>query len=579
MTTLADLLTRAAAERPGAPALRDRERTLTYAELDRAAGALAAALRQAGVGRGDRVGLWLAKSAETVVAVHAALRLGAAYVPVDPAAPPARAAYILRDCSVAALVTDSGRLALLDEQHADADEPFRVVVVTDRADGREATDAGNAAHARGAADTPDTTYAADAPGAPVAPDGAPGQRHPAVVSGGQPRRAPRLGWRDAVEQGPADAVPPARLAPDDLAYVLYTSGSTGAPKGVMLSHRNALAFVDWAVAETGLTGADRVSSHAPVHFDLSVFDLFATARAGACLVLVPENRRGLGVALNRLVAEERITVWYSVPGALIRMLDAKNRELLESSGLRTVLFAGEPFPLKHVRRLREALPEAALYNLFGPTETNVCTFHRVTDDDLAPGRTAPPPIGRPCPYARATLHDADGRPIDDAPGAEGELVIAGDSVMLGYWGAPEDPAGVHRTGDLVRHEAGTGYLYLGRRDHMVKIRGYRVEPEEIEARLLELPGVHEAACVAVPDPGGDPDATALEVHVIPADGARPDPDALRRHCLEHLPRYMVPQEFRFLTAFPRTSTGKVDRRALAAMPLARPEEEPCLVKH
>ncbi|TVZ85419.1 amino acid adenylation domain-containing protein [Streptomyces sp. BK340] len=534
MTTLADLLTRAAAERPGAPALRDRERTLTYAELDRAAGALAAALRQAGVGPGDRVGLWLAKSAETVVAVHAALRLGAAYVPVDPAAPPARAAYILRDCSVAALVTDSGRLALLDEQHTGDDDPIRLVVVTDAPD--------------------------------PAPDGRPGG-------------ARRLGWQTALEQAPADGLAPAPAAPDDLAYVLYTSGSTGTPKGVMLSHRNALAFVDWAVAETGLTAADRVSSHAPVHFDLSVFDLFATVRAGACLVLVPENRRGLGVALNRLVAEERITVWYSVPGALIRMLDAKNRELLESSGLRTVLFAGEPFPLKHVRRLREALPEAALYNLFGPTETNVCTFHRVTGDDLAPGRTAPPPIGRPCPYALATLHDADGRPVDDVPGAEGELVIAGDSVMLGYWGAPEGPAGVHRTGDLVRHEAGTGYVYLGRRDHMVKIRGYRVEPEEIEARLLELPEVHEAACVAVPDPGGDPDATALEVHVIPADGARPDPDALRRHCLEHLPRYMVPQEFRFLTAFPRTSTGKVDRRALAALPRPRPEEEPCLVNH
>ncbi|AYN39402.1 amino acid adenylation domain-containing protein [Streptomyces dangxiongensis] len=538
MTTLADLLARAAAERPDAPALRDRERTLTYGELDRAAAALAATLRQAGVGSGDRIGLWLAKSAETVVAVHAALRLGAAYVPVDPAAPPARAAYILGDCSVAALVTDSGRLALLDEQRAAADDSLRLVVVTDR------TEPAGAA------------------------DGTPGQRPGAL----------RLGWRAAVERVTADGAAPVRPAPDDLAYVLYTSGSTGTPKGVMLSHRNALAFVDWAVTETGLNGADRVASHAPVHFDLSVFDLFATVRAGACLVLVPENRRGLGVALNRLVAEERITVWYSVPGALIRMLDARNRELLRSCALRTVLFAGEPFPLKHVRRLRAALPEAALYNLFGPTETNVCTFHRVTDDDLAPDRTAPPPIGRPCPYAHATLLDTDGVPLADVPGAEGELGIAGDSVMLGYWGAPESSGGVHRTGDLVRHEAGTGYVYLGRRDHMVKIRGYRIEPEEIEARLLELPEVHEAACVAVPDPGGDPDATALEVHVILAAGARPDPGVLRRHCLEHLPRYMVPQDFRFLDAFPRTSTGKVDRRALAATPRPRQEEEPCPVK-
>lgn len=149
---------------------------------------------------------------------------------------------------------------------------------------------------------------------------------------------------------------------------------------------------------------------------------------------MPEHQRALGPALNRLVAEEGITVWYSVPGALIRMLDAKNHALLGTSRLRTVLFAGEPFALKHLRRLRAALPEASLHNLYGPTETNVCTHHRVTDADLAPQRTAPPPIGRPCPYADTRLLGPDGRAVPDVPGAEGELCVTGDSVMLGYWG-------------------------------------------------------------------------------------------------------------------------------------------------
>ncbi|MFD7324047.1 amino acid adenylation domain-containing protein [Streptomyces sp. NPDC059875] len=524
MRTLTELLTRAAAARPTAEAVRHRGRSTDYATLDRAATALAATLREHGVRPGDRVGLWFGKSTETIVTLHAILKCGAAYVPVDPATPAARAAYILDDCAVRCLVTDAPRLALLQEH------------------------------------------------------GAPAALRTAVVVGDEPAPAvdPAIrctGWEEAVGRTLPDGFAPAAVGPDDLAYVLYTSGSTGTPKGVMLSHRNALAFVDWAVAEFGLTSADRLSSHAPVHFDLSVFDVFAAAGAGACLVLVPEHHKALGPALNRLVAEEGITVWYSVPGALIRMLDAKNRALLTGSRLRTVLFAGEPFALKHLRRLREALPGAALHNLYGPTETNVCTHHRVTDADLAPDRTASPPIGRPCPYAETRLLDPDGRPVPDVPGAEGELSVAGDSVMLGYWGhtppgedggASETTTRTHRTGDLVRSLGDGGYLYLGRRDHMIKIRGYRVEPEEIEAVLMRMPAVHEAVCVAVPGADGGKE---LEAHVVPAEGAAPDPAELRAHCLATLPRYMVPASFHLVGSFPRTSTGKTDRRALAARPL------------
>ncbi|WP_418959847.1 amino acid adenylation domain-containing protein [Streptomyces tritici] len=518
MRTLNDLLTRAVAARPAAEAVRHRGRSTDYAALDRAASALAATLREHGVGPGDRVGLWFAKSTETIVTLYAILKCGAAYVPVDPATPAARAAYILDDCAVRCLVTDAPRLAVLEEH------------------------------------------------------GTPAALRTAVVVGDEPAPAAAIrctGWEEAAGRPVPDGFAPAAVGPDDLAYVLYTSGSTGTPKGVMLSHRNALAFVDWAVAAFGLTGDDRLSSHAPVHFDLSVFDVFAAAGAGACLVLVPEHHRALGPALNRLVAEEGITVWYSVPGALIRMLDAKNRALLTGSRLRTVLFAGEPFALKHLRRLREALPGAALHNLYGPTETNVCTHHRVTDADLAPDRTASPPIGRPCPYAETELLGSDGRPVPDVPGAEGELSVSGDSVMLGYWdraaaGASAATARPHRTGDLVRSLGDGGYLYLGRRDHMIKIRGHRVEPEEIEAVLMRLPAVHEAVCVAVEGADGDKE---LAAHVVPAEGAVPDPAELRDHCRAALPRYMVPAAFHLVASFPRTSTGKTDRRALAARPL------------
>jgi amino acid adenylation domain-containing protein len=368
-----------------------------------------------------------------------------------------------------------------------------------------------------------------------------------------------------VSAGPADE----QLTDTDLAYILYTSGSTGVPKGVMLSHRNARCYVDWCRTTFGLTGDDRLSSHAPFHFDLSILDLFAAASAAATLVLVPENIAGIGAGLVRLIDRERITVWYSVPAALIRMLDARHAGLLTGGSLRTVLFAGEVFPLKHLRRLRAAVPSAELFNLYGPTETNVCTYHRVTDADLAPEMDQPVPIGRVCPYDTAVLLTDDGHARAVAPGTEGELCIGGDSVMLGYWNdpamtasrivRPEGGRPMYRTGDLVRGAEDGALLFLGRRDHMVKIRGYRVELGDVEAKLQSFAGVSEGVCVALPDADG---GTRLEAYVAPAPDADLTEAGLREHCLAELSRYMVPERFHIVTDLPRTSTGKIDRRAL-----------------
>ncbi len=341
----------------------------------------------------------------------------------------------------------------------------------------------------------------------------------------------------------------------------------------MLSHRNGRVFVDWALRRFELTADDRLASHAPFHFDLSIFDIFAAAGAGARLVLVPDNQRGLGLALNRFVLDEGISVWYSVPSALVQMLEAADGPLLAISGLRVVLFAGEVFPIKHLRRLRQAVPGAELYNLYGPTETNVCTFYQVRDEDVGPERTQPVPIGQACGYAVTFLVDEAGGLIDGTD-AEGELCIGGSSVMLGYWGDPgktrqrlvpcpdgECDALAYRSGDIVRRDAKGDLVFIGRRDHMVKIRGHRIELGEIETVLLGHADVLEAAVVPVP---GEDESRRLECCVIPRPASKLTETDLRRHCLQTLPRYMLPERFYVLQSLPLTSTGKVDRQALTA---------------
>jgi len=522
--TLCDYLSAAAERCPSAIAIRFKDRSVRYRELDELSAALASTLAGAGVGPGDRVAIWLNKSIEAVVAIHGVLKLGAAYVPIDPISPLRRAAYILGDCRVRALVTTQDRYALVGAT-------LRV---------------------------PSLSLSILADGQVVPSPARPGSC---------------LGWSEMAAVSRPDAGRPTGPQPDDLAYILYTSGSTGTPKGVMLSHRNGRVFVDWAVRRFRLTGDDRLASHAPFHFDLSTFDIFAAAAAGAGLVLVPENRQGLGQALNRFVIDENISVWYSVPSALVRMLIAANRSVLAASNLRVVLFAGEVFPIKHLRQLRHAVSGAELYNLYGPTETNVCTFHQVGDDDVAPERTQPTPIGQDCSYAATFLIDESGTPIDGRTDVEGELCISGDSVMLGYWGDPgrtgqrlipvpdggPSAALAYRSGDIVRRDATGDLVFVGRRDHMVKIRGHRIELGEIETVLLGHADVLDGVVVAVPEADG---SLRLEGCLVPRPAGKLTEPDLRRHCLESLPRYMLPERFHIVESLPLTSTGKIDRQAL-----------------
>lgn len=489
------------------PAVRFGGRTVSYAELDAATNRVAAALSGMGVGKGDRVALYLEKGHEALTAVYAIMRTGAAYVPLDPASPPSRACLIARSCEIAALVADADRAEQL-------------------------TRAGGAGTDRGivcGTDVPPTGF---------------------------------LTW-DEVQNAAPD--PPPRSAVDtDLAYILYTSGSTGIPKGVMISHRNALSFVEWACAEFELRPDDVLSNHAPLHFDLSVFDVFGAARSGATCAVVPKTTALFPGQLGSWIEAEEISVWYSAPSALSLLVRFGGLTDNALRSLRLVLFAGEVFPNKHLSTLMHLAPQARFFNLFGPTETNVCSFYQVTEP---PAADDPPiPIGQACPGTECVVVDESGRKVNEE-NVEGELVVRGPTVARGYWGedgqaetgfsAPD----TYRTGDIVYWSTSgdTRVLrFVGRRDHMIKTRGYRVELGEIEAVLNSHQGVEEAAAVAIPD-----ELLGNKIVACCVVTGLDDADPLRAYCRERLPLYMVPAAYLIRPALPRHSNGKIDRVQLA----------------
>lgn len=512
---LGDLLRDAARVRPDGTAVVDGTRVLSYAELDDLSDRVARLLGELGVGRGDRVGLFLEKSADAVVGLYGVLKAGAAYVPIDAHSPVTRAGYIANNCRVRCLISASSRRTSWPELLRLAPSIENVVVLDAQ------------------------TGELDAGALPVV-----GIERVT----GQPVGPPDV---DVIDQ--------------DVAYILYTSGSTGEPKGVTLTHRNAMTFVDWAADEFHVGPTDRLSSHAPFHFDLSVFDLFAAAHGGATLVLVPASASVFPLEVARFIRDEQITVWYSVPSILTALTTQGAIGQGDAATLRTILFAGEVFPTKHLRALMGLLPHVRFANLYGPTETNVCTWYEVPplpDDQL-----------ETIPIGRAITNDELYVVADDGTratqGEVGELYVRGGTVMRGYWADPERterllvpdpfaaafPDPVYRTGDLVREEKDGNLRYLGRRDAQIKSRGYRIELGEIEAALNTHPAVRECAVVAIPD---ELITNRIKAYVVSEAGER----ELVRFCNERIPKYMIPQTFEFRETLPKTSTGKTDRRAL-----------------
>jgi amino acid adenylation domain-containing protein len=520
---LQHLLTESANRRPDATAIRMPNETMTYGELERQSNQLAHALVEAGVRRGDRVGLHLRKSTSAIIGIFGTLKAGGIYVPMDANAPGSRIADIVEQTRATHLLTSATGW----EKVAPSLENGKGLRSIFYADQRSTTHQPIGAKS--------FTFAETLP------------NHKSENPG-----------RDGSDQ--------------DLAYILCTSGSTGKPKGVMLSHLNALTFVNWGCDTFQITPEDRLSNHAPFIFDLSVFDIYCGIKAGAAISLIPEGTATIPSQLSKMIEEHRLTVWYSVPSVLTLLLLHGALAERDLSQLRLILYAGEVFPVKFLRSLMEVLPGPRYFNLYGPTETNVITYYEIKPP--IPAETKSIPIGKACENSSLIAVDENGEAVTE-PGREGLLYAWGSTVTRGYFGRPVETEKafftnpfvegrdekLYATGDWVSLDEDGNYVFIGRKDHQIKTRGYRVELGDIEAVLYANPAIREAVVIPIPD---DLLGNTIKAVIVPVAPDTLTEQDVKRHVASSLPRYMVPETVEFRTSLPRTATDKVDRPRLVA---------------
>ena len=492
---------------PAARAVIDAEGALSYGELDEASGRVAAALVAAGARPDDRICLLIPKSAHAVAAILGVLRAGCVYVPLDPASPPARLAQVVRTSAPSILLARPDRARLA----ADCLKEL-------------------APHER-----PGVLDLAAALAAPADGDG-----------------------------------PDSPGAPNGLAYLLFTSGSTGRPKGVAIGHANVEHFVTWANEHFGLGPQDRVSGHSPLHFDLSVWDVFGALTAGAELHLVPDQANLLPERTAAFIRDAQLTQWFSVPSVLTAMAGRDVLSRVELPHLRRLIWCGEVFPASGVRYFAERLPRVRMTNLYGPTEATIASSYYEVENRPWP-EDAAVPLGLPVPGEQLRVCGPDRAPVP--AGTIGDLYIGGAGLGPGYWRDPqrtaeayhESPPGSglrwYRTGDLASVDATGLFHFHGRQDRQIKSRGHRIELDDIEVALSALPEVEQCAVIAVPDErSGQCEIAAV---CVPAPGFEPTSAALRGALAQRLPPYMLPRAWRFVPKLPTSQSGKIDRRALA----------------
>ncbi|KAA1193385.1 D-alanine--poly(phosphoribitol) ligase [Pseudohalioglobus sediminis] len=493
---------------------------VTYAQLESQSNRLASALEEMGMVEGDRACLLLPKSVDAVICMLATLKVGGVYVPLDLDSPAARSQKIIDACEPTLIFASAESVKVLSELRSDQAAQPRVFAVSS-----EPAEPGAFTHAGSFKDL--VNYASE------------------------------RSTRDMSVDGPA--------------HILFTSGSTGVPKGVIITHRNVSSFLSWLVEYFGYSADDRMSGHPPLHFDLSTMDIFGTLSVGATLYPVPARMNLLAPALASWIEESELTQWFSVPSILNYMAKFDALRDKELPNLKRLIWCGEVLPTPTLRYWMQRLPHVEFTNLYGPTEATIASSYYTLpacpasdQDDV--------PIGTPCDGEQLLVLDERFRIAKE--GEIGDLYISGVGLSPGYWrdeektnaaflhndalGVPGDR--IYKTGDLGWFDAEGLFHYSGRADSQVKSRGYRIELGEIESALHSLKYLGELAVVGVEAEGfeGTTICCAYTSNELP-----PNSHALvRQDLMQIVPNYMLPSKWERLEVLPKNVNGKIDRPRL-----------------
>jgi long-chain acyl-CoA synthetase len=510
MLLVHDFLEQSAQRTPDKTALVFERRRWTYAQIDARANQLAHALRERGVARGDRVALFLPNGPELAIAIFGVLKADAVFVVINSTTKPDKLARLVENCEAAALVTVArqSRLAAGLLEHTSS---LRCGLLA----GETAAEAAAA--------------------------------HPDLIA-----------LDDAWQEYP-DSPPPRRAIDRDLACLIYTSGSTGDSKGVMSAHSNVVFAASSIIRYVGNVADDVVINALPLSFDYGLYQLLMTFKFGGTLVL--ERSFAYGAHFLNRMEEERVTGLPGVP-TMFAILLQMDLTAFDLSSLRYVTNTAAALPVRHIQEIRRAFPWAKLISMYGLTETKRTLYLPPEELDKRPHS-----VGIAIPGTEVWLEDEEGRRL--GPGEVGELVIRGGHVMRGYWRAPDATAERYRpgpirgetvcySGDLFRMDDEGYFEFVSRKDDVIKCRGEKVSPKEVESVIYDLPGVVEVAVVGVPDPVL---GQAVKALVVTNDHTLTDKHVLL-HCREHLEDYMIPKFVEIVESLPKTTSGKIAKTTL-----------------